>query len=208
MRMQHEDVDADLYDGTAQPPQKVGGLYVRFHLEPVLHKLKSYGGTRVRPDGTEETVEGAGRPIYEDMEFVEISVPGDKTSVVDRPVRPEDKRQYAEQYKAFKAGNEEQLTGTPLSQWPVCSRAQVKELEFFHIRTVEQLAEVSDGNLQQVGPIRALRDRARGWLEAAKGNAHNETLRSQLAERDNRIDALSKEVAQLKDILKGSAKKQ
>src|SRR6185295_8097500 len=84
-----------------------------------------------------------GRPIYRDTEFVRIFVPGDKNNVIDRPVRPGDKTRFPKQYDAFKAGagEEGQLDGTPLKDWPMVGRAQCAELHYFGIRTVEQLAE-------------------------------------------------------------------
>ena len=199
-------VDESLLSGTGNQPQKEGGVYVRFYLEAVENKLKSWGGTRVRPDGTEEVVEGAGRPIYDEVEFIEVRVPGDKTNIVQRPVRPEDKRQYAAAYAAWKAGDKEQLTGTPLAVWPGATRAQVAELLHFGIRTVEQLAQLSDGNMQNVGPIRALRQRAQDYLTAAEGMAPLETLRSQVAERDNRIQSLEAQVKALAEASKKSGK--
>jgi hypothetical protein len=190
-------VDQSLLAGEGNAPVKSDGLYIRFYREPVLNELKSFGGTVVKANGATEYVEGEGRPIYEDQEYIEIVTPGDKTNVVNRPVRPADKKQYAQQYAAWKAGDEEQLTGTPLAMWPGISRAQVEELKFFKVRTVEQLAELSDANLQNVGPLRQLRERAKDFLDAAKGHAPTESLRAQLAEEKNRREALERQVQEL-----------
>lgn len=161
----HESPDASLFAGGGHPSARITGLAVRFHLEPVRDEAKSAE---------------AGRPVYVEREYIEIITPGDKTTVIDRPVRDTDKRAYAQQYAAFKAGDEMQLVGTPLVQWPGCSRAQVMELAHFGCRTVEQLAEMSDGNLGNVGPLRALRDAARAYLETARGQAPITKMQAEL----------------------------
>src|SRR5580700_8892848 len=91
----------------------------------------------------------AGRPIYEDREFVEILIPGDRRSMAVEPVNEEHKARWPREYEAFRAGKETPLTGTPLADWPNSSltRARVEELAYFNIRTVEHLAQVADTRL-------------------------------------------------------------
>lgn len=220
-------IDADEWAVSESGQQARGTLFVRFDFHPVLNTLKTEGG-RISPNGkTKEEVDAlldwgakwiemhdgeqlldvpaAGRPIYEDVEYVEIMVPGDKTQTVHRPVRPTDKIEYSKQYQAWKAGHDQHAaTGTLLEQWPGISRAQVEELRHFKIRTVEQLAELSDGNAARMGPILALRQRARDFLERAKGNAPLEKMRTELAARDNEIETLKRQVAELAAIAKKS----
>jgi hypothetical protein len=52
-----------------------------------------------------------------------------------------------------------------------------------NVRTVEELAEVSDANLQRIGPgFMELRQRARDYIKAAKDEGHVASLRSELEE--------------------------
>jgi hypothetical protein len=97
---------------------------------------------------------------------------------VHEPVNDEHKARWPEQYAAFKAGREAPLEGTPLAAWPKMSRARVEELAYFHIRTIEQLAQVDDGRLQNLGMgARQERESAKLFLEvAAKGAAPLERL--------------------------------
>jgi hypothetical protein len=158
-------------------------LFVRFGLHPKQDEAKSL----------EE-----GRPIYQDVEYVEIMVPGDKSNTVHRPVRAEDRRRFAAQYNAWKAGaDQEAATGTPLSAWPAVTAAQVRELSHFNCRTVEQLASMGDGAIQNVGPILALRQKARDFIAAAKGSAPLQQLRAELEKRDSELAALKAQVADL-----------
>ncbi len=87
-----------------------------------------------------------GRAIFDDVECVRIIVPGDKNSVIDRPAQVSDKQRFLRQYELFKKGvaEEDQVSGTRLTDWPFLSRAQCEELRYLGIKTVEQLASVRD----------------------------------------------------------------
>lgn len=192
MQVMHEAADPSLYSGGPGMPPVRGGLAVRFYKEPVLN--------------TAET-EQQGRPVYEEVDYVEISVPGDRTNIVCKRVTEQHKREYAQQYAAFKAGDAEQLVGTPLAQWPGISRAQVKELEFFRCRTVEQLAELSDTSIGAIGPIRRLRDNAKAYLEAAKGLAPVSRLQGELDKALEETAALKQQLEELKNLMAKKAGK-
>ena len=76
--------------------------------------------------------------------------------------------------------NEDELVeGTPIEEWPILNRAQVDELRYMNIRTVEQLANVSDTNAQGMMGINMLRQKAQTYLENAKDAALTERLDEQ-----------------------------
>jgi hypothetical protein len=186
-------VDPSLLMGGDMAPSRVRGTAIRFYFEVV--------------QDAQRTAE-AGCPKFSEVEYIEILTPGDKTNVVQRPVRQQDKQQYAQQYAAWKAGNSEQLVGTPLSQWTLISRAQAKELEYFGCRTVEQLAEVSDANIHAAGPTgRTLREQARTWLEAAKSNAPLMKMQADLEAKNEELAALRQQVLEMKATLEGLSRK-
>lgn len=135
-----------------------------------------------------------GRPIFDDVESVRIMVPGDKSNVIDRPASPHDKARFAKQYAIFKAGRseEEQLSGTRLADWPFLSRAQVEELKYLGIRTVEQLSEVGDNACGKVAGLTTLKNNAKVWLGRAKGAAEAAKTTKVLEEQANRIETLNK----------------
>ncbi|HLK26453.1 MAG TPA: hypothetical protein VKT30_17485 [Caulobacteraceae bacterium] len=113
----------------------------------------------------------AGRPIYEDREFVEILIPGDRRSMAVEAVSDGHKARWPKEYAAFRAGQEPPLEGTPLADWPNSSltRARVEELAYFNIRTVEHLAQVNDAQLANLGMgARPLREAARKFLDVAR----------------------------------------
>ncbi|HLI66318.1 MAG TPA: hypothetical protein VKU90_08120 [Caulobacteraceae bacterium] len=116
----------------------------------------------------------AGRPIYEDREFVEILIPGDRRSMPVEPVNDEHKARWPKEYEAFRAGQEAPLEGTPLADWPNSrlTRARAEELAYFNIRTVEHLAAVNDAQLANLGMgARELRQAARTFLDVARTGA-------------------------------------
>jgi hypothetical protein len=172
----HDFNDADTAHMAHNPNAGAEKLFVRFGLHPRHDEAKSL----------EE-----GRPIFEEVEYVEIMVPGDKSNTIHRPVTAADRNRFRAQYQAWKSGaDQDAATGTPLSAWPAVTSAQVAELAHFNCRTVEQLATMSDSNLQGVGPILALRQKARDFIEAAKGTAPVQKLRAENDELKGRMSAM------------------
>lgn len=142
----------------------------------------------VKDEGKSEEM---GRPIFRDTEFVRIVAPGDKTNVVVRPAREDDKRRFGRQYEAFKRGDAEQIIGTPLAQWPLMTRAQVEELRYFGVLTVEHLADLRDDVKTKIPGSVDLSKRAAQWLNASQG------VDTKVAEQADRIAALEDMVKKL-----------
>lgn len=141
----------------------------------------------------------AGRGIYEDREFVEIIVPGNRNSIVCEPVSEEHKARWPDAYKAFKEGREIPLEGTPLANWPPMSRARVEEWAYLKVRSVEDLAGVSDAVLARVG-MGAYQERetARKFLEVARtGTGPLERLLADNQRMASEIKLLTGQLAEL-----------
>ena len=157
-------------------------LYVQFFMHPMQNKAKTL----------EE-----GRPIFVDAEYVRIMVPGDKGNVVMREVRVDDKNRFPKQYQAFKNDEAEIVEGTPLQQWGFLTAAQVEELKYFGIRTVEALSNVTDTNAQKFMGINLLRQKAREYIEATKSDAPIAQLQDEIASRDGTIEEQGNLIADL-----------
>ena len=142
-----------------------------------------------------------GRPIYRDREYVEIIVPGDKTTSVFRPVRDLDKGRFARQYQAFKSNEVQTNFGTPLEAWPGITRAQCEELKFFKIYTVEQLSGMPDSIASRFMGMNQLRTRAKDFLEASKGTVQLEQFRKAIEDRDSELEVLRRAIADLQQRL-------
>lgn len=162
-----------------------GRLAVQFRLNPVRDDVES---------------EKQGRPIFKDVEFIKIVVPGDKDNVIDREVYPADRERFRVQYTAWKTNvKETAVDGTPLEEWTLITRSQVEELKHFNVRTVEQLASVSDGNLKNVGPYQSLKQKAKDFVDKAKGEAPVVKMRSELEAVKSENETLKRQIKELGD---------
>jgi hypothetical protein len=143
--------------------------------------------------------EKEGRPIFKDFPFIRIMFPGDKTKVVDRPVTDADKQRFPQQYAAFERQGEQVQSGTPITEWPFLTKSQALEMKGIGIHTVEQLAGVADHNLTWFG-AREYREKAKAWLEAAKGDS---AIVSQLTAQ---IEALKADIEAMREAPKRRGK--
>ena len=137
---------------------------------------------------------------WEGKPFVRIMAPGDKTNIIEQPVREDHKERFPRQWLYFqmKQGDGVPVVGTSLDDWQrdskgEVSRAQVEELRILKFQSVEQVAAASDSQLQRIGmggP--GLRERAKAYLntrhrsesaeELEKTRSELETLKAQMAE--------------------------
>lgn len=130
-----------------------------------------------------------GRAIFDDVECVRIIVPGDKNNVIDRPAQVSDKQRFGKQYDLFKKGvaEEDQVSGTRLTDWPFLSRAQAEELRYLGIKTVEQLANVRDDITTKVPGLTSLKQNAGVWLAKATKSAEAAQFTKRMQEQDSAI---------------------
>jgi hypothetical protein len=144
-----------------------------------------------------------GRKCFKEREFVKIMVPGDRYNVVDRPVQvtgtlpTDDRMRFAKQYERFKQQQQQSAhDGMPLSLWTAIPAALAEELKYINIFTVEQLSTLSDTYVAKVPRGQEWKRRAAEFVAALKDTAQVGKLQSALAERDNKIDALEKALAE------------
>lgn len=150
-------------------------LTVEFYRKPVHMEAKS---------------RQAGRAIYEEVDYIRIYTPGDKSSVIDKPVNPLDVQRFGDRYNKWKAGQEQAIVGTPLAALPGMNPAKIEEYRFFKISTVEQLAETADNLGQKFIGFAQDKQRARAFLQVAANNAPIEKMNEELQKRDAEIENL------------------
>lgn len=151
------------------------GLNVQFTTEPVFSK--------------KETYLAGGVPKYVDMDFITITIPGDKFTEVHRPVTDFDQWRFPREYEAFKRGKDAELVGTPLTMWPALTASQVAELKHQGIRTIEQLATLSDSVSGSLRGFYALKNKAQQFLDDAKDKNAAAVVRAQMDEQAERHKA-------------------
>lgn len=169
--------------------------------ENAAQRVMFYMGTKLNS----EKSNAEGRPIFDECPFIKIFTAGDSFTIIDVPVwddplnKNSHTRRFPREWAAFKAGiaAEAQQGGTPLKLMPGISQAQVRELEHFHCHTVEQLADLHDSHAGKFMGIQALKQEARSYLLRAKGAAPEKALQRELAQRDQEIDLLKKQMQQL-----------
>ena len=152
---------------------------------------------------------------YKEKPFVRIVVPGDKTTIIDQPVRDDHKQRFPRQWLHFQMqNNNAEVIGVPLAQWVKddpenFNDMQMAELQIFKFQTVEQVATASDSQLQRIGMgAVGLREMARRYLQV-KNQSSSQTdidaTKRELAEVKEQMAAL---MAQLSDKKVGRPKKE
>lgn len=167
-------------------------LYVEFYRKPMQHEAKS---------------REAGRAIYDEVDYIRIHTPGDKSSVIDRPINALDIQRFQDRYNKWKAGQAEAVTGTPLTALPGMTAAKVEEYRYFKIVTVEQLADAPDNLGQKFMSFQQDKQRAKAFMEVAANNAPIEKMNAALQERDAMIDDLRTRLDALQAQMSKPAKK-
>jgi hypothetical protein len=112
-------------------------------------------------------------PIKIDMvEWVKRGAPG--TGVVNKISHLRKDPSYwavvGPYYEAWLKGNEEPTEGTPFSAWPGIKPHEAEKLRFMMIRTVQDLAAMTEADFERSGimGIRTLRDKAQAFLRAGE----------------------------------------
>ncbi len=102
-------------------------------------------------------------------------------------------------YEAFKEGREIPINGTPLSVWSGISTEQAEVLRQHSLRTVEEVRDLSEGQLERVRlpNMRDLRQQAKLFLENT--GAAEAAAREQ--EKDKIIEAMAERMAAMEALL-------
>ena len=156
-------------------------LQVRFYKRPVHQEQESLA---------------AGRPIYKEFDFVHICVAGDTLTEIDTYALASHKARFPIQWANYQnrlGADDQEVVGTPVSEWPIVSKSQAEELRAMKFHTVESIAGASDQQLQRMGMAAgmspyAFRDKAKAFLNLATNAAETD-------KRESEINALKEELA-------------
>ena len=156
-------------------------LQVRFYKKPVHQE--------------QESLE-AGRPIYKEYDFVHICVAGDTLTEIDTYALANHKTRFPIQWANYMnrvGANDQEVVGTPVSEWPLVSKSQAEELRAMKFFTVEAIASASDQQLQRMGMAAgmspyAFRDKAKAFLNLATNAVETD-------KRESEINFLKEELA-------------
>lgn len=149
-----------------------------FHAEFTMEKVPNFTGTD-----------------FVEVPHLKLQAPGNTKAVYHQPVRfdgtpdqPSDPDRFPREWAAFQAGNEVE-TGLSIYQWDGVNAADGRRFELAGIKTVQQLAHVSDVNLAGLGiGAMALRDRARNFLSGQSSEVH---LMQKIGDQEEQISKLT-----------------
>lgn len=152
-----------------------------------------------------------GQVVFDEILYIDIRSPG-ATSVmrheVDR-VRPDGttrrneamyKRfgKYIEEYKAKNGAVVN--SGTPIAEWAMVNAARAAHLKYIGILSIEQLAEVPDGQLGNIGlDGLELRRKAKDWLASAKNSKAAVEAKAEARRLQDQIDDIKAQLDALAD---------
>lgn len=185
MVMIASDADNPQYQGAHNPDSR---LAVRFYVRPVNNAFES---------------EAQGRPIFTDVDYVEIFVPGDNNTIIDQPVREDHKKRFPIQWAHFQNqhAKDTREMGTPLTEWTILSKSQVEELRALKFFTVDAIASASDQNIMRLGMAAgmspyAFREKAQQFLKMASGVAVAGEAEKRAKEAEQKAADLALQVAE------------
>jgi outer membrane murein-binding lipoprotein Lpp len=160
----------------------------------------------------------AGRPIYDDLEVVEVRFAGDRQRVGVFPAHAfaghqinengyEEEityaQKYSEQYRRFKAKHQQIAEGTPVDELAFLTVAKRSELKALNILTAEALSSLDGRELAALGiGGRQLKDQATAYLKAANGTAEVTKLASDNVSLQSQIAEMRQEMSQMRESAK------
>jgi hypothetical protein len=156
-------------------------LVAFFHLMPVKLEVES---------------KEQGRLVCTDIEYITIITPGQRDTLVTE-VTDQYRHRFQKRYDAWKSKMEAPESGTPLSEVPWLTPSQIAEFNWLHIKTVEQLVNLSDSVAQKIMDFHRIKARAQRFLDAATAAAPDMKLEAELAKRDETIEEMKAQIAAL-----------
>jgi hypothetical protein len=207
-------------------------LFVKFTRRSVLNQAKSWGEKILDNENKViEDIKGAGHPVHENIDYVEITIPGDRDNINLRPVMVCDK-QFLEPGARITpqmacrarvgADDKPMLEECDPHRFPeefaAFKSGQEKQTEGIDLKAwpgidpasvddlsyfkVHTVEQLAAMNDSNVGQFHCLRERAREYLESAKKSA----TRADVEAKDAQLKAMQEQINQLLAAQKAPAK--
>jgi hypothetical protein len=161
-------------------------LFVKFFTKAVMNPLASTN---------------AGRPIFDEVDYIEIRIPGSQLTAVSAPVTDFNyMERFGNKYNHWKKENKDMISGTPIESWPYMlgKVGQVAELKAQNIHTVEQLAGIDDAWKIKIMGGQELSKRAAEWIQSTSGtDAQLSTLAAENDAMKNQLAVMQQQMAEL-----------
>ncbi len=191
------DVDNKNFVGAMNPDSL---LHVEFYWYTPLDRNKTEEATE-KNKGIYSEVRGE-RQVY-----VRIMKPGDKTSIIETPCRPDHERRFVDKWRLFQIQNGlidagAGFPGWKVDDWDKLTDEQRHYLKFNRFYTVEQIAGAADSQLPGLGMGGlGIREEAKKAIQARATQA----VRGELSAKQKEIDELKASMAAVQEQLKALA---
>lgn len=154
--------------------------------------VKFYMGVQ---EDAEKSAE-VGHPVFKDVPYVKILVPGDKNTIIDTVADRQYQQRFPRLWQQFTSQETQTHSGMPIREWPAVTRGQAEELLYLNIHTVEQLAACADTHGAKLMNFHALKAKAQAYLDAAKGAAGVQALAEENRKLKEQMTVLQKQMAE------------
>ncbi len=138
-------------------------------------------------------------PRYVEKIFITIITAGDRLSVIDRPIREEDKDKYPVEWARWEKTKENRIPGTPMENWQSITDTQKAEFKAMNIFTVEQFAQLPDSMAVKIMGFHQLRDKAKAFAASQRDSELMDKIRREM---DQKLVAKDTEIEELRNMLK------
>lgn len=163
--------------------------------------------------------EKSGRPIFDDIELIRFQFAGDTKRICVFPATETDPNAtreagypisyaeaYPEQYRKYKAQEQQTVSGTPISEAPFLTEGKRRELRALNIHSIEALAAVDGPSMKSLGMGgREWKNQAVAYLAKARGSADVTGMAAQIAKLTENMALLMAENARLSGLKGGAA---
>lgn len=142
------------------------------------------------------------RPVFDEKIHI-VKIPADQFLRIDRPVRPEDKVEYAAEWAAWERSQETKPLGIGIDYAHFLTDTQKAEFKAMGVLTIEQLAELPDIQAQKIMGAKTLIQKAQVFLAAGRDAELVAKLKSEHA---SELASLKAQMDELKAMLEEATK--
>lgn len=161
--------------------------------------------SRAVPDPIASTE--AGRPVSRQMDYIRIRQPGERDEIM-RPAHDGDRRRFRRHWDAFQDGRQALPEGTPLALLFPNNPEIIENLKHDKIFVVEQLAALSDTQIQNIGMgARAWQQKAAEFLMLSDNGKGFHVLQKQINQLTAQGTADKERIAALESALTEATEK-
>ena len=141
-----------------------------------------------------------GRDCFDNVVHI-IKIPADSTLRIERPVRDEDKVEYAQEWARWEQTHESKIMGSPIDAWNGLNEAQKLEFKAIRVFTIEQIAALPDSWEGKFMGFHDIRNKAIAFLRGGVESAAVKALQAEKDAQAAQITDMAKRLAELENLL-------